>query len=81
MDAGKVFVLVLSAFAIGILAYLHWMSVREERKSTPEIAESDPTPETHEKEQGKARRASARRRRRPLSPRTVRMDIEKGALD
>ena len=62
MDAGKVFVLVLSAFAIGILGYLHWMSVRDARKSTPEIAESDPALESQEREQGKVRNRSTRRR-------------------
>jgi hypothetical protein len=40
MDAGKVFVLLLSAFAIGILVYLELKS-RRSRRESPSPPESD----------------------------------------
>jgi threonine/homoserine/homoserine lactone efflux protein len=41
MDAGRVFVLVLSAIAIGAIIYLQWLSVRSGRESPPSTDESD----------------------------------------
>jgi len=46
MDAGEVFVLILTAFAVGILAYIELKSRRSRRASQPSPLETDPPDKT-----------------------------------
>ena len=62
MDSGTVFVLVLSAFAIGFIVYLQWISVRSERKSPPSTTESDQTMAKQNEREGNASRKGTVRR-------------------
>ena len=41
MDAGTIFVILLSAFAVGILVYLEWKSRRSQDESQPSAPEAE----------------------------------------